>query len=333
MGMKTFIQKLPKTELHVHLEGTLEGELMLKLAQKNGVTLPYKNLQEIKEAYNFKDLQSFLDLYYNGANVLQTKEDFYTLTKEYLDKCVEENICHVEAFFDPQTHTQRGVKFEDVLFGIKEAFEEAKQIHGITYFLIPCFLRHLSEDDAFKTYEDIKRYKSHIKGVGLDSSEVGNPPSKFERVFKKAKDDGFKLVAHAGEEADVSYMYEAISLLHVDRIDHGVQVLTDKKLMQILKTSQMPLTVCPNSNIELKVFEDYKLHPIKSMLDFGLNVCVNSDDPAYFKGYLVQNFLNIQKALNLDKKDIKQLAINSFVSSFLDEKTKAKHIENIKQMS
>ncbi len=327
--MKTLIQKLPKAELHVHLEGTLEGELMLKLAQKNGIKLPYKNLQEVKEAYNFKDLQSFLDLYYCGAAALQSKEDFYLLTKEYLKRCVEDNVVHVEAFFDPQTHTERGIKFETVLFGIKEAFEEAKEKHGISYFLIPCFLRHLSEEDALKTYEDIKKYKSHIKGVGLDSSEVGNPPAKFQRVFKKAKEDGFKLVAHAGEEGDSSYIRDAINLLHVDRIDHGVQILTDKELMEDFKKSQMALTVCPNSNIELRVFDTYKDHPIKKMIDFGLNACVNSDDPAYFKGYMNQNFYNITEALNLNESDIKTLAKNSFLGSFLDEKSKEAYIQKI----
>ncbi len=330
--MKTLIQKLPKAELHVHLEGTLEGELMLKLAQKNGIKLPYKNLQEVKEAYNFKDLQSFLDLYYCGAAALQSKEDFYLLTKEYLKHCIEDNVVHVEAFFDPQTHTDRGIKFEDVLFGIKEAFDEAKEKHNISYLLIPCFLRHLSEEEAFKTYEDIKKYKEHIAGVGLDSSEVGNPPAKFQRVFEQAKKDGFKLVAHAGEEGDSTYIKDAINLLQVDRIDHGVQILTDEKLMEEFKKSQMALTVCPNSNIELCVFDKYEDHPIKKMIDFGLNACVNSDDPAYFKGYMNQNFYNITKALNLDENDLKTLAKNSFKGSFLPKNEKEKYIKIIDEL-
>lgn len=327
--MIEFIKKLPKAELHLHIEGSLEPELMLKLAKKNNIKLPYKSISEVEKAYDFSSLQSFLDIYYAGAEVLITKEDFYDLTWAYVLKCVENNIIHTEIFFDPQTHTSRGISFETVIFGIKEALDDAKKEFGISSEIIMCFLRHLSEEDALKTLDEALTFKEDIIGVGLDSSELGNPPIKFEQVFNKAKKEGFKVVAHAGEEADVSYIYEALDLLHIDRIDHGVQAIKSDKLMKRLKDEQIPLTVCPNSNIELKVFENYKYHNIKQLLDYGLNVTVNSDDPAYFKGYINQNFINLYENLDLSKEDIITLVKNSFKSSFINDDLKQNYLQKV----
>ncbi|MBU3015057.1 adenosine deaminase [Poseidonibacter lekithochrous] len=329
--MIDLIKRLPKAELHLHIEGSLEPELMFKLAKKNNIQIPYKTIEDVKAAYNFTNLQSFLDIYYAGANVLITKQDFYDLTHEYILKCVEDNIIHTEIFFDPQSHTLRGISFETVLTGIKEALDDAKEKYGITSCIIMCFLRHLSQEDAFETLEQAIAFKDDIIGVGLDSSELGNPPSKFEEVFKKAKEQGFKLVAHAGEEADVSYIYEALDLLDIQRIDHGVQSIKSDALMKRLKEEQIPLTVCPNSNIELKVFENYKEHNIKKLLDYGLNITVNSDDPSYFKGYLNQNFINLYENLELTKEDIITLVKNSFNSSFIDEKLKKEYILKVEK--
>ncbi len=331
--MIEFIKKLPKAELHLHIEGSLEPELMFELSKKNGIKIPYKSVEEVREAYNFTNLQSFLDIYYAGANVLQTKQDFYNLTWAYIQKCVENNIKHTEIFFDPQTHTDRGIAFDVVINGIHEALQDACKKYSITSHIIMCFLRHLSEEEAFKTLEMAKPYKHLIKGVGLDSSEVGHPPSKFENVFKEAREMGFKIVAHAGEEAGVDYIYEALNLLNVDRIDHGVQSANSLELMELLKQKQIPLTVCPNSNIELCVFKDYHDHNIKKLLDFGLNVMINSDDPAYFKGYLNQNFINITNALNLSKTDIVKLVKNSFKSSFISEEEKEKYYTKIDELA
>jgi len=330
--MIDLIEKLPKAELHLHIEGSLEPELMFKLAKKNNIEISYKTIDDVKKAYEFSNLQSFLDIYYAGANVLISKEDFYDLTWEYILKCVDNNIIHTEIFFDPQTHTSRGVSFETVISGIKEALEEANKKFGITSQIIMCFLRHLSQEDALKTLDEALDFKDDIIGVGLDSSELGNPPSKFEKVFKKAYENGFKLVAHAGEEADVSYIYEALDLLHIQRIDHGVQSIKSDELMKRLKDEQIPLTVCPNSNIELKVFENYKEHNIKKLLDFGLNVTLNSDDPAYFKGYLNQNFINLYENLELSKEDIVKLVKNSFNSSFIEDELKQKYIKEVEKV-
>jgi len=327
--MKEFIQLLPKAELHLHIEGSLEPELMFKLAKRNDIQIPYETIKDVKEAYKFTNLQSFLDIYYAGASVLVNKEDFYDLTWEYILKCVEDNVIHTEIFFDPQTHTHRGIEFKTVISGIKEALDDAKKKFGITSNIIMCFLRHLSQEEAFKTLEQSLPYKDIIIGVGLDSSELGNPPKKFEEVFKKAKEEGFRLVAHAGEEGDVSYIETALDLLHIERIDHGVQAINSDSLMERLKDEQIPLTVCPNSNIELKVFETYKEHNIKELLDYGLNVTVNSDDPAYFKGYMNKNFLNLYENLNLSKEDIVALVKNSFRSSFIDEELKQKYIRRV----
>ncbi|RXK07295.1 adenosine deaminase [Halarcobacter bivalviorum] len=327
--MKEFIKQLPKAELHLHIEGSLEPELMFELAKKNSIEIPYKTVEEVKEAYNFTNLQSFLDIYYAGAKVLITKEDFYALTWDYILKCKENNIIHTEIFFDPQTHTQRGISFKTVISGIKEALADAKKEFGISSKIIMCFLRHLSEKEAFETLEQSLDFKEDIIGVGLDSSELGNPPKKFEKVFNKAKEYGYKLVAHAGEEADVSYINEALNLLHIERIDHGVQAIHSETLMQRLKEEQIPLTVCPNSNIELKVFDSYKEHNIKKLLDYGLNITVNSDDPAYFKGYLNQNFFNLIENLPLEKKDIITLVKNSFKASFLSEELKNEYLKRV----
>lgn len=327
--MIDLIKKLPKAELHLHIEGSLEPELMFRLAKKNNIEIPYKDIEDVRNAYNFTNLQTFLDIYYAGANVLITKDDFYDLTWEYVLKCVEDNVIHTEIFFDPQTHTARGVAFETVITGIKEALVDAKEQYGITSCIIMCFLRHLSQQDAFETLEQALAFKEDIMGVGLDSSELGNPPSKFTEVFKKAKDEGFKLVAHAGEEADFSYIYEALDLLDINRIDHGVQSIHSAALMQRLKEEQIPLTVCPNSNIELKVFDTYSEHNIKELLDFGLNISVHSDDPAYFKGYINQNFINLYENLPLSEDDIITLVKNSFRSSFIDDDLKEAYLAKV----
>lgn len=327
--MIDLIKKLPKAELHLHIEGSLEPELMFRLAKKNHVEIPYKDIEDVRNAYNFTNLQTFLDIYYAGANVLLTKDDFYDLTWEYILKCVENNIIHTEIFFDPQTHTARRVSFDAVITGIKEALHDAKEKYGITSCIIMCFLRHLSQEEAFETLEQALMYQDDIIGVGLDSSELGNPPSKFKDVFKKAKDAGFKLVAHAGEEGDFSYIYEALDLLDIHRIDHGVQSIKSAALMKRLKDEQMPLTVCPNSNIELKVFETYQEHNIKELLDYGLNVSVNSDDPAYFKGYMNQNFINLYENLALTEEDVITLIKNSFRSAFIDDELKKEYLARV----
>ena len=329
--MIDLIKRLPKAELHLHIEGSLEPELMFRLAKKNQIEIPYKDIEDVRNAYNFTNLQTFLDIYYAGANVLITQDDFYDLTWEYILKCVEDNVIHTEIFFDPQTHTARGVAFETVITGIKRALADAKAKYGITSCIIMCFLRHLSQEEAFETLEQALPFKDDIIGVGLDSSELGNPPSKFIEVFKKAKEEGFKLVAHAGEEADFSYIYEALDLLDISRIDHGVQSIKSAELMQRLKDEQMPLTVCPNSKIELRVFDNYKEHNIKELLDYGLNITVNSDDPAYFKGYINQNFINISENLPLTEDDIITLVKNSFRSSFISDELKQQYLDKVDQ--
>ncbi|WP_289000108.1 adenosine deaminase [uncultured Psychrobacter sp.] len=327
--MIELIKKLPKAELHLHIEGSLEPELMFRLAQKNDIQIPYKDIDDVRRAYNFTNLQTFLDIYYAGANVLITQQDFYDLTWAYILKCVEDNVIHTEIFFDPQTHTERGVEFATVINGIKSALADAKAEYGISSCIIMCFLRHLSQDAAFETLEAAMAFKDDIVGVGLDSSELGNPPSKFTEVFRQAKAAGFKVVAHAGEEADFSYIYEALDVLRSDRIDHGVQAIHSAALMQRLKAEQMPLTVCPNSNIELKVFESYQNHNIKTLLDYGLNVSVNSDDPAYFKGYINQNFINLVENLPLTEDDIVTLVKNSFRASFIDDDLKRAYLARV----
>ncbi|MFZ4106800.1 adenosine deaminase [Flavobacterium sp.] len=320
--MKNFISKLPKAELHLHIEGSLEPELMFALAQRNRIEIPYNSIEEVKEAYKFSCLQDFLNIYYSGASVLIQEEDFYDLTMAYLTKCNEENILHAEIMFDPQTHTHRGIAFETVINGIQKARNEAQEKWGISSFLIMSFLRHLSEDDAFVTLEQSLPFKHLIKAVGLDSSEKGNPPSKFYKVFEASAKLGYVLLAHAGEEGPAEYVWEAIDGLKIVRIDHGNNCLTDEKLVNQIIQRDIALTVCPLSNLELKVVTDLKLHPLKTMLDKGIKATINSDDPAYFGGYLNQNFISIQETLNLSEADVVLLAKNSFEYSLLEENRK-----------
>lgn len=327
--MKELIAKLPKAELHLHIEGTLEPELMFKLAQKNNITIPYKSIEEVKKAYNFTSLQSFLDIYYAGANVLITASDFFDLTWAYLLTCKAQNVCHVEIFFDPQTHTKRGISFKTIVEGITQALQKAESELGISSFLILCFLRHLSEAEAFETLQESLPFKEKILGVGLDSSEVGHPPSKFQKVFEAAAKEGYKIVAHAGEEGDSSYIWEAINLLHVNRIDHGIRCDEDAKLVEFLIEKQIPLTVCPLSNVKLRAVKSMQEHNILKLLRQGVLVTVNSDDPAYFGGYMNENYEAISEHLEVSKEELKTLAKNSFKASFLNEEQKRHFIEMI----
>jgi len=335
MTLSTYIQQLPKAELHLHIEGSLTPELMWHLASKHNITLAYNSVDEISAAYNFSDLQSFLDIYYAGASVLKDEDDFYALMWDYLKRCNDDNIVHTEIMFDPQTHTQRGVGFDIFMPGFLRAMRDAKKAFGTSSLLIMSFLRHLSEDDAFQTLAEAEPYYSDIAAVGLDSSELGHPPSKFERVFKQAKALGFKIVAHAGEEGPADYIWEAIRLLDVDRIDHGVRCQEDEKLMRYLETHQIPLTVCPLSNLKLCVVNDLSQHNILSLLERGLLVTVNSDDPTYFGGFLNDNFNALAMALPITQSHVKQLALNSFAASFLEEHEKLhfySHIEAVQMV-
>ena len=329
MNLKEFIKKSPKAELHLHIEGTLEPELMFSLAKRNNVQIPFKNIDDVKKAYNFNNLDSFLKIYYEGAKVLIKEQDFFDLTWAYILKCKEDNIVHTEIFFDPQTHTDRGIDFDVIINGIFNALKKAEKEFGLSFKIIMCFLRHLSEDECFQILDKAIAHKDKIYGVGLDSSEKGNPPKKFEKLFKKASENEFITVAHAGEEGPPEYIWEALNLLNVSRIDHGVQCLKDEKLVEILTKSQIPLTVCPLSNIKLKVFNTLEDHNLKKMLEKKLMVMVNSDDPAYFGGYLNKNFIEIQKALNLSYEEIKTLLANSFKSSFMKDTKKEEWISKI----
>jgi len=323
------IKKVPKAELHLHIEGTLEPELMFRLAKRNKIIIPFRSANEIKHAYNFHNLQSFLDIYYQGAKVLICEQDFFDLTWAYLLKCKEENVVHTEIFFDPQVHTERGIEFDLLINGIHKAILKGEKELEISSKIIMCFLRHLDEQSAFKTLDQALTHKDKITGVGLDSSEVGNPPSKFERVFNKAMKEGFLTVAHAGEEGPPEYIWEALDLLKVKRIDHGVKCLEDENLVQRLKDDQIPLTVCPLSNVKLYVFKKLKDHNLKKLINKGLLVTVNSDDPAYFGGYLNTNLIKCQTTLQLHTEEIKTVVINSFKSSFLSKGKKKKWIEKI----
>jgi len=327
--MKSFIQNLPKAELHLHIEGTLEPELLFKIAKRNNIDLKYKTINELKEAYNFNCLQDFLDIYYQGASVLIKEQDFYDLTYSYLQKCANQNVRHTEIMFDPQTHTERGVTFNTVISGISKAVEDAHTNLGVTAFLIMSYLRHLSEEKAFETLRQSLPFKDKIKAVGLDSSELGNPPSKFKEVYKASIEAGYIPVAHAGEEGPSDYVWEALNLLQIKRIDHGNNSLQDDKLINEIKKRDLALTVCPLSNTALQVVDDLKNHPLKKMLELELKVTINSDDPAYFGGQVNKNYIEIQKALNLTKQDIYQLAKNSFKYSFLDEDKKQKYITEL----
>jgi adenosine deaminase len=313
-----FLKGLPKAELHLHIEGTLEPELAFRLARKHGVALPYGSVDELRAAYQFSNLQSFLDIYYAGAGVLRDANDFYALTMAYLRKAHEQGVVHVEIFFDPQTHSERGIAYRTVLEGITRGLKEGQEELGITYRLILCFLRHLSAADAMRTLEEALPYKDALAAVGLDSSEAGHPPSKFTAVFDRAREEGLLTVAHAGEEGPPEYIYEALDLLKVKRIDHGVRSEEDPKLVERLVRERMPLTVCPLSNVKLKVFAGVEDHNIKRLLARGLCVTVNSDDPAYFGGYLLENFIAIERGLGLTPAELAALARNSFEASFLD---------------
>ena len=323
MDMINFIKGLPKAELHLHIEGTLEPELMFELAGRNAIKLSYNTVEEIKNAYNFNNLQEFLDLYYQGMNVLINESDFYDLTSAYLEKVNSQSVRHVEIFFDPQAHTSRGIEFETVINGIENALSAGEIKYGITYNIIMCFLRHLDQEDAFRTLEMAIPYKDRIIGVGLDSSEKGHPPSNFSDVFLKARNEGFLAVAHAGEEGPSEYIREAIELLDIKRIDHGNAILDDEDLTAYVAEKCIALTMCPLSNLKLKVIDHMDKHPIPKMLEKGLVVTINSDDPSYFGGYINENYEAVQESFGLGMETLAGLAKNSFNSAFIDEDKKA----------
>jgi len=329
MNITEFIKKTPKAELHLHIEGTLEPEHMFTLAKRNNIQIPFTNINEVKSAYNFSNLESFLKIFYQGSKVLVKEQDFFELTWAYALKCKTDNVVHTEIFFDPQTHVNRGINFDTVINGIYKALQKANKEFGLTFKIIMCFLRHLDEKAGFEMLDQASVHKEKIVGVGLDSSEIGNPPSKFKKLFEKAIEKGFLTVAHAGEEGPPEYIWQALDLLKVKRIDHGVQCLKDKKLIEKLRNSQTPLTVCPLSNIKLRVFKKLEEHNIKKMLDQKLMIMINSDDPAYFGGYINKNLIECQAALNLSMNEIKTLLINSFKSSFLKEEKKREWIAKI----
>jgi len=327
--MKDFIAGLPKAELHLHIEGTLEPELMFSLAQRNNITLPYQSVEDIRQAYQFSNLQSFLDIYYQGAAVLVTQQDFHDLTFAYLEKLQRQNVRHVEIFFDPQTHTDRGVEFVTVVSGIQSALEEAQQRYGISSVLIMCFLRHLSAEAAMQTLAQALPFQHLIHAVGLDSGESGNPPEKFVDVFTRAREQGYRCVAHAGEEGPADYIWQALKQLKVERIDHGVRCDEDPALVSYLREQRIPLTVCPLSNTALKVYSNMTDHNIIKLLDEGLLVSINSDDPAYFGGHLNDNYLAVQRAFSLNKAVLAKLARHSFEASFLRDSEKQTHLKEI----
>ena len=327
--LAAFIRGLPKAELHLHIEGSLEPEQMFEFARRNGVKLPFASVEEVRAAYAFSNLQDFLDIYYQGAQVLLTTADFHDLAMAYFRRIAADGARHAEIFFDPQTHTDRGVPFAVVIEGLLSGMDEAEQTLGVTSKLILCFLRHLSEEAAFATLEQAKPWLDRIAGVGLDSSEVGHPPAKFAKVFAAARKLGLKVVAHAGEEGPPDYVYEALDLLEVDRIDHGNRALEDDALTERLVREGMTLTVCPLSNLKLCVVGDLTAHPLKRMLDLGLRATVNSDDPAYFGGYLGQNWIESAEALDLSRDELIVLAKNSFTGSFLAPDEIARHLADI----
>jgi adenine deaminase len=324
-----FIAGLPKAELHLHIEGSLEPELMFALAARNGLSLPYASVEAVRAAYDFSNLQDFLDIYYAGASVLLTKADFHDLAMAYFERAAADSVRHAEIFFDPQTHTDRGVSFDTVMEGLVSAMAQAKARFGLTSKLILCFLRHLSEEAAFATLAEAEPWLDQIAGVGLDSSEQGHPPSKFARVFAAAAAKGLKVVAHAGEEGPPAYVWEALDILKIDRIDHGNRSLEDEALVERIITDDLTLTVCPLSNHKLCVVSDLAQHPIKTMLDLGLQATINSDDPAYFGGYVNANFSAVTKAVGLTRAEIVTLAKNSFTGSFLTPEEIAAHLAEI----
>jgi len=330
--LKQLVEQLPKAELHIHIEGSLEPAMMLELAGRNAVELPYPDIDSINQAYNFNCLQDFLDLYYRGMSVLQTEQDFHDLAWAYLQRCKQQNVVHCEIFFDPQGHTERGIKFGTFMHGFESALARAETELGITSKLIMCFLRHLDQRSALDTLATAQPFLDRITAVGLDSSELGHPPRGFTEVFKKAAEAGLKCVAHAGEEGPPDYVYEALDQLRVARIDHGNRALENAALVQRLARGQVPLTVCPLSNLRLAVIADMSSHPVRQMLTLGLNACINSDDPAYFGGYLNENFFALIDAVELTRDEIFQLVINSFTSSFLTPAEIENHLERIEAM-
>jgi adenosine deaminase len=314
--MDDFIRALPKIELHLHIEGSLEPELMFELARRNQVEIPFSSAAEVRAAYEFDNLQSFLDIYYQGANVLVKEQDFYDLCWAYLLRCQQDNVLHTEIFFDPQTHTARGIAFDTVVAGLHRALEQGRKELGISSELILCFLRHLDEESALATLQQALPHRDKIIAVGLDSAEAGNPPQKFEKVFAAARTAGFLTVAHAGEEGPASYIRDAIELLGVSRIDHGVRCVEDPELVQQLSATRLPLTVCPLSNVKLRVFADMRQHNVVELLRQGLCVTLNSDDPAYFGGYMTANFLALAAAQTLSREEISQFSVNAIEASF-----------------
>lgn len=327
-----FARRLPKAELHLHIEGSLEPEMLVAFAKRNGVDIPFRSVEEVRAAYAFSNLQDFLDIYYQGMSVLRAEEDFFDLTMAYLNRARADNVRHVEIFFDPQGHTSRGVPFDVAISGVLTALDMSLRQFGMTSKLIMCFLRHLSEEDAFATLKEAEPWLDNIEGVGLDSSEVGHPPEKFARVFAAAKERGLKLCAHAGEEGPPDYVRDSLDILKIDRLDHGNRSLEDEALVARLKASGMALTVCPLSNLKLCVVKDMRAHPIKRMLDLGLKATVNSDDPAYFGGYVMANFEAIIGTLDLTTDDIRALARNSFEGSFLDDGRKRAHLAAVEKV-
>jgi len=329
--MQAFIENLPKAELHLHIEGTFEPELMFEIAQRNQIELPFEDVEALRKAYDFSRLQDFLDIYYQGMNVLHHEQDFYDLTWAYLTKIHTQNVLHTEIFFDPQGHTERGVSFETALNGIYRALQDGQSQLGISFGLIMCFLRHLSEDEAMSTLEQALAHKDKIIGVGLDSSELGHPPEKFTKVFARAREEGFHIVAHAGEEGPPEYVAQALDLLKVERMDHGNRALEDTALTQRIVSKDMALTVCPLSNLKLCVVDDLRQHPIKQMLAAGLKATINSDDPAYFGGYMNENFLQLAQAVSLSQDEIVALARNGFEAAFLDQEAKQRLCQQLDQ--
>ncbi len=328
-SLSTILQKMPKAELHIHIEGSLEPELIFALAARNNLSLNYASVEALRNAYAFTDLQSFLDIYYAGASVLLMEQDFYDMTWAYLERAQADPVRHAELFFDPQTHTERGVAFATFIQGMHRALHDAQLKWGMTGALILCFLRHLSEDEAFATLELALPYRAQFIGIGLDSSERGHPPEKFARVFARCKELGFRLVAHAGEEGPPAYIETALDVLQVERIDHGVRCLEDAVLTQRLARDKIPLTVCPLSNLKLRVVDQMQNHNLLQLLEAGLVATVNSDDPAYFGGYLNDNFIAAFEALPLERNHAYQLARNSFIAAFLDDVTKQKYLDEV----
>jgi adenosine deaminase len=329
--LDAWLENLPKVELHIHIEGSLEPELMFALAKRNHIPIPFQSVQEVRAAYRFSNLQSFLDIYYQGMNVLRTEDDFYDLTKDYFDRCVEDHVRHCEIFFDPQGHTSRGVPLEVCVKGIRRGMRDAQDKHGITSYLILSFLRHLSEDDAMRTLEEAIPFRGEIIGVGLDSSEVGHPPSKFVNVFARAKALGWRLCAHAGEEGPPQYIVEALDLLHVHRIDHGVRCLEDSACVERLKRDRIPLTTCPLSNLKLRVFTTMEENNLPQLLAHGLVATINSDDPAYFGGYQSANFKAMARVPGMDREKFEQAARNGIEATFLDAVGKRRLIDELEE--